>query len=764
MATLQQLFGDIERHIKREEHDKVLALTDKILDIDPKDKVAHHCKAITLIRIERYTDALTILNRPLQGKFIFEKAYCLYRTNQLAEGALLIENRRKELEAAGASSSTALPWNLRHLEAQILYRMERYQDCIDLYASMLRDTPKDDDAYGDLLTNYRACKAAVLYAGIEPHQRWGKTEDDDDKDHGGEGDDEKDDVDLGKDLTQSTYELSFNAACAKIAQGDFTKALELLEEAKSICREALRDYDEEEIEQEMAILVVQTAYVHQLLGHAEKARDLYQSVLKIKALEVTVPAVAANNLVVLQKEDDLFDSHKKIKTATTKALGVKFFASQKRVIAMNELLLNLYQNKWVACRDTARQLLKSQPDNDALYLVLAATTLKQHKKASKALEELKEFAAARPQSVAIQFSILQLSLMHSNDYAAAIDSLQKFIKSLPEKEHYRPGYVALLVWLYDQAGQGEKGVDLLSQASAVWAKGPQDTTTTTTTGKKKKSGGKKKGAAAAATSSSSSGSGTTMPLTLLRQTAAFKLRSHRYKEAAKDYEELVRADPSDPTSIAGLIMAYSEYEPELAEKYGASLPEMKSSITQSLDIDALEKVVPGLKREYVSSTQVPGAGAGAAGGMRRRPGSRPRRTGARKGHKRKPLLPKNFDAATAGTPDPERWVPKRDRAAARLARTRKTGAGSRKDMGKGPQGMNIEGGGIGGTGSARIAGREHLTTAAASSSSTAVAAAPPPPTTTTETKEESSTADTKAKSSSSNANKKKKGKSKGGKW
>ncbi|KAF9364101.1 hypothetical protein BGX34_002513 [Mortierella sp. NVP85] len=740
MATIQQLFVDLERHIKREEHDKVLAYTDKILAIDPKDKDAQHCKAITLIRLERYTDALAILNRPLQGKFIFEKAYCLYRTNQLEDGAQLIENTRKALEGA-----EKLPWNLRHLEAQILYRMERYQDCIDLYASMLRDTPKDGDAYSDLLTNYRACKAAVLYAGIESNQRWGKDTSEEDGKATREAEE-------GMDVAQSTYELSFNAACAKIAQGDYTQALKLLEEAKSICREALRDYDEEEIQQEMAILVVQTAYVYQLLGRVEQARDLYQSVLKIKALEVTVPAVAANNLVVLQKEDDLFDSHKKIKTATTKALGVKFFASQKRVIAMNELLLNLYQNKVVACRDAARQLLKSQPDNDALYLILAATTFKQ-KKTAKALEELKEYATTRPQSVAIQFAIVQLELLQSSGqgqggYTAAIESLTKFLKGLPQKEQYRPGYVALLVWLYDQAGQGEKGVDLLSEASAIWAKNNTTNTTSSSNDGKKKGGSKKKNTA--------SGSTPAMPLPLLRQTAAFKLRSHRYKEAAKDYEELVRADPSDPSSIAGLIMAYSEYEPELAEKYGASLPEMKSSVTKALDVDALEKVVPGLKREYVSTEGGPGGasgGAAGAGALRRRPGSRPRRTGARKAHKRKPLLPKNFDPATAGTPDPERWLAKRDRAAARLARMRKTGAGSRKDMGKGPQGMNMEGGGIGGTGSARIAGREHLVPAATTT-------APAPAVEAEESVDVAAVA--KAKGGSSSAAKKKKGKK--GKW
>ncbi|KAK3835043.1 MAG: hypothetical protein J3R72DRAFT_403737 [Linnemannia gamsii] len=653
MANIQQLFGELERHVKREEHDKVLTISDKILAVDPKDKDALHCKAITLIRLERYSDALAILNRGLEGKFVFEKAYCLYRTNQLSDGATLIETTRKQAQSTGDQ----LPWDLRHLEAQMLYRMERYQECIELYAGMLKDTPKSEDSYNDILTNFNACKAAVLYSGKTLDDRW-KVE----------------------DVTKTTYELSFNSACARISQGDYTQALALLEEAKTLCRQSLSEYDEEEIEQEMAIIVVQTAYVYQLLGRTEQARELYQSVLKIKALEVTVPAVAANNLVAIQKEEDLFDSSKKIKSANTKALGVKFLSSQKRIISMNELLLQLYQNKFAACPTTHRQ-----------------------KKTAKALQELKEFAAVRPDSIAIQFAIVQLELINGQDYTAAIESLTRFLKTLPEKEQHRPGYVALLVWLYDQAGQGEKGVDLLSEAGAVWAK-----------------------------DNKGSESGTALPLTLLRQTAAFKLRSHRYKDAAKDYEELVRADPSDPASIAGLIMAYSEFEPTLAEKYGASLPEMKNAM--ALDVEALERVVPGLKREYVSAENTGGA-----------------TLGARRLRKRQPLLPKGFNPAAPGTPDPERWLPKRDRAAARLARTRKTGGGSRKDMGKGPQGLNLEGGGIGGTGSARIAGREPIAPVAAPVREIPIV-------------EEviDIAAIAKAKSSS-NSSKKKKGKSKG-KW
>jgi signal recognition particle subunit SRP72 len=83
-------------------------------------------------------------------------------------------------------------------------------------------------------------------------------------------------------VTKTTYELSFNSACARIAIGDYTQALTLLDEAKKLCREALTDYDEDEIEQELAIIVVQTAYVYQLLGRLDQARDLYNSVLKIQ--------------------------------------------------------------------------------------------------------------------------------------------------------------------------------------------------------------------------------------------------------------------------------------------------------------------------------------------------------------------------------------------------------------------------------------------------------------------------------------------------
>ncbi len=58
-----------------------------------------------------------------------------------------------------------------------------------------------------------------------------------------------------------------------------------------------------------------------------------------------VSAVAANNLVALNKERDLFDSERKIKVATSDKVQHKLTTAQKQIIAFNQCLLFLYMNK-----------------------------------------------------------------------------------------------------------------------------------------------------------------------------------------------------------------------------------------------------------------------------------------------------------------------------------------------------------------------------------------------------------------------------------
>jgi signal recognition particle subunit SRP72 len=110
---LPALFGELERFVSQAEYDKALKMCDKILGIASDDQDALHCKLITLIRLEKYSDALALLSRKFKGenKFLFERAYCLYRSNQFAQALDVIETAKKSGQQDVAT---------RHLEAQLV--------------------------------------------------------------------------------------------------------------------------------------------------------------------------------------------------------------------------------------------------------------------------------------------------------------------------------------------------------------------------------------------------------------------------------------------------------------------------------------------------------------------------------------------------------------------------------------------------------------------------------------------------------------------
>lgn len=362
----------------------------------------------------------------------------------------------------------------------------------------------------------------------------------------------------------------------------------------------------------------------------------------------------SNNIVAIEQAKDLEDVSKKLKVATSKEAEARLKNYQKRVIAMNESLLQLYTNKYSACRDQAQKLTEKYPDNDNLYLILASATYHQHK-ATKAVEELKKYAEKRPSSLPIRFATIQLQLLESQP-AAALSTLENYLVSVKDdkKAYYKPAVIALLVWLYEQTGQSEKAMETLDEASTIWK------------------------------NDNSFKSDTVAPTSTIKQTAAFKLKTGRFQDAVADYEQLVKADPSDAQSIAGLIAAYAEVDPKKAEQYGNALP---SIALNNLDVDTLEKIVPGVKRGYVKKDP---------NGVHVKK--------AKNKKKRATLLPKKLDPNVK--PDPERWVPKQERSTFRMKGKNK------KALNKGPQGASMEGGGIGGTGSANIGGRKAATPAA----------------------------------------------------
>ncbi|KAJ2997243.1 hypothetical protein HDV02_005705 [Globomyces sp. JEL0801] len=152
--------------------------------------------------------------------------------------------------------------------------------------------------------------------------------------------------------------------------------------------------------------------------------------------------------------------------------------------------------------------------------------------------------------------------------------------------------------------------------------------------------------------------------------ATLKLKMGQSHNAAEDFENLVQQDPSDLKAIAGYILSIADSDPKKAEEYLEHLTsdivrapcadvdlETFGKANQQQDKDALKKVLPKRKRRKVKK------------------------------------LPKDYDPERI--PDPQRWLPKTQR---------KEFQNDKKATGFGYQGVALEGGGMGSTGSARIAG------------------------------------------------------------
>lgn len=137
---------------------------------------------------------------------------------------------------------------------------------------------------------------------------------------------------------------------AQGSKGDKAALIEAekkLKAAEKMCKEGLEEdgVGEEEIEDELGIIRVQLGCCLQLQGREKEAQALYISALKVKPDDIALVAVASNNLVCLNKDQNVFDSKKRMKSATHDSLEHKLTSRQRRTIAYNQCLLALYTDQ-----------------------------------------------------------------------------------------------------------------------------------------------------------------------------------------------------------------------------------------------------------------------------------------------------------------------------------------------------------------------------------------------------------------------------------
>lgn len=118
------------------------------MGVAPDDQTALHCKVVCLIQLSKFEEAYKFIEKnKLSSSLVLEKAYSEYRLNK-PEQAL------KTIDYAGINP---LPDSLKELRTQVVYRLERYDECFDAYKEIIKNT--NDEYENERRTNLSAVVA-----------------------------------------------------------------------------------------------------------------------------------------------------------------------------------------------------------------------------------------------------------------------------------------------------------------------------------------------------------------------------------------------------------------------------------------------------------------------------------------------------------------------------------------------------------------------------------------------------------------------------
>ncbi|KOB68347.1 Signal recognition particle subunit SRP72 [Operophtera brumata] len=418
--NLVQAYSELNKFCVGGDYDRALKATGKILQIAPNEQKAFHCKIVCFIQLGNFKEALNVLikpkHAPLGADLYFEKAYVQYRLNCPKDALETVDSAPEQTPA------------LKELRAQILYRLEQYQDCYNLYRDLVKNTTDD---YED----ERQANMAAVVANLAA-------------------------VNPSSDLPQfeeSTYELTYNAGTTTAMRGKYNEALQQLKKAEQACSESVIDDGgtEEEAKQEAAIIRVQQAYCLQQMGKEKEAAAIYHNVLKDRPSDQALIAVASNNAVVINRF-----------AASAEGLEHKLNSRQRAAIAYNQAILAIYSNQPDFCKQCCVKLAREFNEARRAALVEASSLMKEGKKAQagdrkgavKLLEE-SEYKY-RPGVVGALCTLLAADNEHERASLLFLDVYEHYKNDeilLEESEYkYRPGVVGALCTLLAADNEHER--------------------------------------------------------------------------------------------------------------------------------------------------------------------------------------------------------------------------------------------------------------------------------------------------------------------
>lgn len=321
----------------------------------------------------------------------------------------------------------------------------------------------------------------------------------------------------------------------------------------------------------------------------------------------------------------------------------RLFEYQSTVLRRNKYIIELQCQKFPGVKKTTGHIIageSSSPvatDKAALGVIHAAAKA-ELQTGKEALRSILPMLDSRPDDVGLLLTIIQLYIQ-TEQPGKALALLETFFKRLeaattPDRADVRfaPGLVALAVSLYRLQGRQTAIRAELAKAAAHWEKASSSSSSTNTT-------------------SSQSDS-------LLREAGVALLHSSNPSDlsiSGAAFERLTAASPDDRAARAGLVASFAVSDPSKASPHLDALSPVDKLIS-GIDVTAL------LENGVASLPAAPAAASKKRSGPAAEDTSTAKKAKTEEAapRKRRGKLPKDFDPSKK--PDPERWLPLRDRS------------------------------------------------------------------------------------------------------
>ncbi|KAF2834369.1 hypothetical protein M501DRAFT_990341 [Patellaria atrata CBS 101060] len=576
--------------------EEVLKAANAVLRRSKNDLEAQHVKVVALLKQDRFDDAIRIFEDAgdqLKEKATLEYAYALYKTGNLEEAERATQVQDGDPERARG---------LLHVQAQTAYRLESFSKAAEIYAKLSGKAAAVHGEVNDLKINTGAVSAQLEWAG--------------------EGHLVKDKKVVREDL--EAFETAYNAACGSIARGEMAQSEVLLRRAKDLCN-ALEDLTDDEKKAETLPIIVQQIYVLSRLGKLEEAGKLSSSIQIPDVPDLSTRHIAqVNSLVASTGSDNPYLSHRLFNSSQTLPKTDKLFNIQASILRQDAHILDLLSLKYNGLAKSTSAYISQQPSptisadvNSISVLNAAAHARSEVGKAG--LKQILPLLEERPNDVGLIFTIIQLYIL-TNNHASAISLLESFFSRLDSScsateldVRYAPGLVGILISLYTLQNRKSHIKPQLTKAASYWRHKSK-----------------------------------TPPPNLLKAAGAALLESSDLEDlaaAGEFFETLHNVNPTDKSTLAGLVAAYATTAPQKLTRahYDALTPIQK--LIPTIDAEALEAA--GIARPPQSSQPA----------IKKRA---PEKEKERARKIKRSRMPKDF--VEGRKMDEERWLPMRDRS------------------------------------------------------------------------------------------------------